>query len=346
MNTELFQKQQHQLAAALNNKTIFVNGSTGLIGSRIVHYLLSLNTDKEANINILCGYRNEAKKEKLYEGIKKSELLNFLLCEDDKTPKFDGNIDYIIQAAGISGGTKMHLKDPIKVFEASYEATKSLLDFAVSHKVSKFLFVSTYEIYGSINKDIPVKEDEPCRLETFTLRNIYAECKRICESLCTAYSSKYGIETFSGRLTSTFGAGVKFNDPRFFAEFARCVIEEKDIVLKSTGGTIRSYLDADDAASAFLFILANGESCNAYNLTNMKNVICIRDIANKLIELTGNKVKLVFDIAEDSTKLGFRKEGCTLIDAHKLEALGWYPVYTFEDTLNKLLVSMKLSKDK
>ena len=145
-------------------------------------------------------------------------------------------------------------------------------------------------------------------------------------------------------MTSTFGNGVSYDDPRFFAEFARCIIEGRDIVLKSTGGSVRTYLDSDDAAAAFLYILANGKDRTVYNLTNMDNKISIRDIASKMIEVNNSDVKLKFDIAEDITKLGFRKEGCTLIDADRLYTLGWTPVYSMADTLSKLVEFMSSNR--
>ena len=163
----------------------------------------------------------------------------------------------------------------------------------------------------------------------------------MCEALCCAYSSKHSISTFSVRLTSTFGLGVAYDDPRFFAEFARCVIEGRDIVLKSKGETVRSYLDADDAAMAMLFVLVFGKSGNAYNLTNMDNAISIRDLAHRMIEVSESGIMVKYDIENDYAKFGFRKEGCTLMDCRKLLSLGWNPVYTLDETLKKLVDGMR-----
>ena len=111
--------------------------------------------------------------------------------------------------------------------------------------------------------------------------------------------------------------------------------------MKSAGGTIRNYLDVDDAASAFLYILVNGESGNAYNLTNRNNAVSIRDIASKIIKISGSQVNLVFDISDDIKALGFRKEGITVMDPSKLEGIGWSPVFTLDETLIKLLETFK-----
>ena len=345
MNIDILNKQKQFLADKLRNTSVMISGATGLIGSRIVMYLFTLNDEYDSNIKIIALYRNEEKKNIVFAGKTSRQDIEYKKYELADKLEINMDVDYIIHCAGISGGTKMHLKDPVYVFEAAYNGTKELLDFATENNVKGFLYVSSYEIYGNISSETAIKENEPCDLDTMILRNIYAEAKRFCESLCVAYSSKYGLKVYSGRLTSTFGNGVSYNDPRFFAEFARCIIEKKDIVLKSTGGTVRTYLDSDDAAAAFLYILANGEDKTVYNITNMSNKISIRDMAEKMIELNNSDVNLKFDIAEDITKLGFRKEGCTLINAQRLYDLGWEPTYSVSDTLIKLVKFMKMNRN-
>ena len=341
MNNQLLQEQQSYLAERLRGKTIMVSGATGLVGSAIVRYLMALNDGQNADIKIVPLYRDREKYDRVYDKMSGRTDLEPQLFTADADIAFDLQADYIIHCAGISGGSKMHLKDPVKIFDTGIVGTKQLLDYASTHNCEGFVYVSTYEIYGGVNEEQLVAENHPCLLDPMVLRNSYAEVKRVCESMLTAYSAKYGFKVYSGRLTSTFGTGVAYNDPRFFAEFARCVVEGRNIVMKSTGGTVRNYLDVDDAASAFLYILVNGENCNAYNLTNRDNAISVRDIAKKLIALGGDKVELVFDIAEDIKALGFRKEGITVMDPSKLENLGWKPVYTFEDTLEKLLSTLR-----
>lgn len=341
MNKEVLEEQKKYLSEKFGGKTVLVSGATGLIGSRIVYFLHDLNQTYHAEIKVVGLYRSEEKKSKMLSSLLDGTDVMLIKHDIEDELRFEGDVDYIIHCAGISGGSKMHLKDPVKVFDTGINGTRALLDFAVCHNCRGFLYVSTYEVYGNAFGEDMIKETSPCYLDTFVLRNIYAECKRLCEAMCTAYSAKYKIDTYAVRLTSTFGTGVNYSDPRFFAEFARCIIENRDIVLKSKGETVRSYLDADDAATAFLYILAKGESCNAYNLTNMDNAISIKDIAKKMISVSGSTVNLVFDIAEDVAAMGFRKEGCTLMDAGKLESLGWKPVYGLDETMKKMITSMK-----
>ena len=343
MNVELKNKQMSFLSEKLGGKTVMVSGATGLVGSAVVRYLLDLNKALSSDIKIIGLYKDEEKCRKLYGNIKDCPFCPRFFSSDDAV-SFDDKVDYIVHCAGISGGSKMHLKDPVRVFDIGINGTRSLLEYAVSYECKGFVYVSTYEIYGGVNEDALILENHPCQLDPMTLRNSYAEVKRLCESMCVAYSAKYGMHVYSGRLTSSFGTGVSYNDPRFFAEFARCVVNGQNIVMKSTGGTVRNYLDVDDAASGFLYMLVNGENCTAYNLTNRNNVFSVRDIAMRMIELDGNHVELVFDIADDIKSLGFRKEGVTVVDPTKLENIGWSPIYTFDETLQKLLDTMKMNK--
>ena len=339
MKDSILRKQKEYLAGMLNGKTLMISGGTGLIGSGIVRFLMDLNDHFHANVRMIVLYRNEEKKERIYS-IPRQDL-SFLIYDEKRGVCGDVPVDYIIHAAGISGGSKMHLKDPVRIFTVGILGTKALLDYGVTHGCEKFCYVSTYEVYGAINSEDLIRENHPCVLDPMLLRNCYAEVKRTCESMLTAYAAAYSIKVYSGRLSSAFGAGVAYHDPRFFAEFSRCVLENKDIVLKTLGKTIRSYLDVDDAASAFLYILVNGENNNAYNLTNMSNTISIRDMAYKIIQISKSNVQLKFDISDDRLSLGFRSEGCTLVDAGKLEALGWKPVYTIDETIEKMLISME-----
>lgn len=345
MNAELLRKEYSSLADNFKGKSVMISGATGLIGSHVVKQIDNINGMCQSGIKTVALYRDEQKRSKLAKELMNPVFTEFIKCDVEGRIPYEGAVDFIIHCAGFSGGTKMHLKDPVKVFDTGLNGTRNLLEFSATHSVQGFLYVSTYEIYGDNSTEERITEDFPCQLDTFTLRNSYGEIKRLCESLLCAFSTKYGFNTYAVRLTSTFGNGVKYNDSRFFAEFARCVIEGRDIVLKSQGRTVRSYLDADDAALAFLYVIANGQNCNAYNLTNMNNEISIKDIAERIINLSGSNIKLIFDVPEDAHMLGLRKEGRTVMDASKLENLGWKPVWSLDDTLEKLIQSMKENRE-
>ena len=72
---------------------------------------------------------------------------------------------------------------------------------------------------------------------------------------------------------------MEYNDGRVFADFARCVIEKRDIILKTKGETKRSYLYTEDAVCAILTVMLNGESGQAYNVANEETYCSIYEMA-------------------------------------------------------------------
>ncbi len=339
MNTDVLERQLRSLAQDLSGSTILVSGATGLVGSAVVRCLLKLNDSFNAGARVLALVRDDEKAARVL-GSARTDL-SYVRYGKNGVILDNSQIDYVVHAAGISGGSKLHLKNPISVFDVGIDGTKQMLEHAVAHGCRGFCYVSTYEIYGEVDSSEPITEDHVCQLDPLVLRNSYAEVKRVCEAMLSAYEKQYGLKVYSGRLTSTFGTGVKRDDPRFFAEFARCVAESRDIILQSEGTTVRSYLDVDDAATAFLTLLAKGESGQAYNLSNRENVLSVREVAQAFSEASDGSTRLRFDITEDTKKLGFRSVCRTITDDSKLRSLGWSPVYSFEETVNKTIKTMR-----
>ena len=162
------------------------------------------------------------------------------------------------------------------------------------------------------------------------------------ECLCASYASQYSLPIKVARLCQTFGTGVSYSDNRVFAQFARSIIEGRDIVLKTDGSTERNYCYVRDALSGILTILLKGENGQAYNVANKDTLISIKDMAQLLIDrYPQSGSKLVFDIAEDVTKLGYNPKVKMNLATEKLEALGWEATVGLEEMFDNLIAGMK-----
>ena len=169
--------------------------------------------------------------------------------------------------------------------------------------------------------------------------------KRMVECLCASYASEYGVPVKVVRLSQTFGAGVAYLDGRVFAQFARSAIEGTDIVLKTKGETLRNYCYTADAVTALLLVLVKGAVGEAYNVANKDTAISIADMAHLVCEkFSGGRSKVVFDIAEDATKLGYNPVVKICLDTAKLEALGWKAEFGLEEMFRRTIESMKLER--
>lgn len=300
-------------------KNVLITGATGLIGSNLVNALAYNSNEKGLGIQLVLPVRNEAAANAQFSWTG-AEIVPYNLGDELKVT---GQVDYIIHLASPTS-SRFFSEKPVDTLLANIEGTRALLDFAKTRNISKFISVSSMEVYGFPNKGRRVKENEIGAFETMKARNSYPIAKIASEALCYGYYSQYGLPTVILRATQTFGPGIKYEDGRVFAQFMRCAVEGKDIVLKSFGETERSYLYTADAVSAILVAMGRAEPGQAYTIANPQTYCSIKDMAELVaIQFGGGNIKIVFDVAEDITKLGYAETLYMDLDTSKMEQLGW-----------------------
>lgn len=336
-----------KIAESVGNSTILITGATGMIGQNIVKLLLRYNDEFNTNIRVIGHARNAEKFKKIYEDVLLRSDLSSCIC-DVTALNTSEKVDYIIHTASVTGGSKQHIDYPMRTIGTSIDGTRVALEMAREQKVKGIVFLSSLEVYGNTGQDKKyITEEDGGYIDPMNVRSSYSEGKRICECMFSAYAKQYGIPATVARLTASFGYGVSYHDNRVFAQFAKSILNHKDIILKSTGETVRDYCDTEDVARALLILLINGVPGNAYNVANMKTEISILKLAERFIELYPESgSKLVFDLSEDVAKFGYNKTMRNVLDSHKLQDLGWSPKYGIDDMIIHLMKSMKSSEEK
>nr|WP_294693526.1 NAD(P)-dependent oxidoreductase [uncultured Blautia sp.] len=309
------------------NKKIYITGATGLIGSNLVNELLKVN-----GIDIILQVRNEEKAKKLF-----GKRVKYEVCDLLDTPKYEGDVDYIVHCANPTS-SQFFVNNPVETINLAVNGTIRILEFAKKKKVDGFVFLSTMEVYGYPERGHKVKENEGGSFDSSVVRNCYPLSKQTCESLCAAYASEYGVPTRVLRLTQTFGPGVDYNDGRVFAEFARCAIEKKDIILMTKGETEREYLYTLDAVSAILTVLLNGKDGEVYTAANEDTFCSIYEMAKMVADMSGINVIIK---EQNIEKLGYANTLHMDLDTSKLKALGWKPDFGLKEMYINLLESLK-----
>lgn len=326
----------------LCGKSILVTGATGLIGSQLVMTLLNANAEKNLGLKVIAMVRNTEKADRIFKYADKS-VLSYLVGDVNDRISTDDKIDYIIHGASYTG-SKDFVDFPVETIKTAITGTENILTLARQKQISGMVYLSSLEIYGVVDFSVPkVYENMSGSINCMSVRSSYSEGKRMVECLCASYASEYKLPVKVARLCQTFGAGVSYSDNRVFAQFARSVIENKDIVLKTDGSTERNYCYIRDAITGILTILLEGNSGEAYNVANKDTLISIKDMAELTIALYPDcKSQLVFDIAEDITKLGYNPKVKMNLATDKLEALGWKAEVGLEVMFKNLIESMKM----
>lgn len=311
----------------LVGKKIYITGATGLIGSNLVKELLKIE-----GINIILQVRNKEKAKSLF-----GERVKYEVCDLLDVVKYEGEVDYIVHCANPTS-SQFFVNNPVETINLAVNGTIRILEFAREKNVDGLVFLSTMEVYGYPERGHKVKENECGTFDTSVVRNCYPLSKQTCESLCVAYASEYGVPTRVLRLTQTFGPGVDYNDGRVFAEFARCAIEKKDIVLKTKGETERDYLYTLDAVSAILTVLLDGKDGEVYTAANEDTFCSVYEMAKMVADMSGIDVIIK---EQDISKLGYANTLHMDLDTSKLKELGWKPEFGLKEMYINLLKSMK-----
>lgn len=285
----------------LRDATILVTGATGLIGSLLVKTLIYRAVSSGCKLRVLALVRNIDKARELYKAQLPYEGSNLVFVRADINAPLDldEKVDYIVHAASVTSSQDFVSK-PVDTILTTLRGTWNMLELSRQKNSRSIVFLSSLEVYGQLDHECAVESDNGI-LDILSVRNSYPQSKRMAESMCVAYHAQYGINAKIVRLTQTFGPGVDKNDGRVFAQFARSVIENKDIVLLSRGGTCRDYLYTADAVRGILSVLLLGKGGEAYNLSDPDSYISIMDMANMCKDISGT-IDVKFDVDKEASK--------------------------------------------
>lgn len=316
----------------LKNKTILISGGTGLIGTYLVDMFLLLNDKFKLNLHLLVISRKTL--------CNNSEVIKFFQHDINEPFEIEERIDYIIHAASNTHPI-LYATEPVTTITTNFIGTYNLLNLASKNLGCKFIFVSSVEIYGSDNleKKNGFSEKDFGYIDCNTLRAGYCEGKRASEALLQAYYSQYNLDFVIARLCRCYGPTMKRDDTKALSQFINNAIEGKNIVLKSDGTQFYSYIYAADAASSIIYVLLNGDSTNAYNVSNKDSDITLKNLA-ELIASYAN-VKVINDSPNEIEKQGFSKATRAILDNKKILDLGWKPFYGISIGIERTIKLLK-----
>lgn len=321
-----------------SNKTILITGATGLIGFTLTKSLLDYNKSHSCGIKIIAIVRNYEKAEKMYAEYSDGSI-EFVVSDITEKFSVDGNVDYIIHGASQTS-SKAFVNEPVETILTAINGTVNMLEIAREKKVESFVYLSSMEVYGAPETDDKVTEENSTNLNTMLVRTSYPESKRMCESICSAFYSEYGVNTKVLRLTQTFGPGVLYNDGRVFADFARCVIESRDIILHTKGETKRNYLYTADSVTAILAVLLSTKGGEAYNAANEETYCSIYEMAQLVAGLSKDGKTAVKIEIEDEAAFGYAPTLKMNLDTSKLQKLGWKAETDLKEMFSRLITCM------
>lgn len=299
-----------------SGKTVLITGATGLIGSTLAE------TFSQAGAEVVSAVRDISRARGRAVAYDAAKPLNF-----------DFRADYIIHAA-CSAHPLAYSTDPAGVMRANLTGTMNLLDYA-RETGARMLFLSSGEIYGSApRRESGFKEEETGQIDPMNPRSCYPESKRAAETMVAAWVKQYDTDALVARLCHVYGPSIARSNSRADAQFLRKAVSGEDIVMKSDGSQVRSFLYVRDAAEALMLLCQKGVRGQAYNVAGHW-VHSIREYAETLARLAG--VKVVFENPDDAEKAGYSRVNRAVLDPSKIEKLGFESRTSLEQGLTEML---------
>jgi len=269
----------------IKNKTIFITGGAGFIGTHLTQCLADKN-----KIVIYDNFHRDALSKSSIFSHKNVEIIKGDILNLDLLKKSLPKADYIIHLAAIAGIDSV-IKDPVKTIEINAIGTYYMLEAAKELKsLKRFLYFSTSEIFGA--KAYRVKEDDDAVLgKVGEPRWVYATGKYFSEHMIAAYSKKYKLPYTILRPFNIYG-------PQQVGEgaiqvFIKKALKNENIKISGDGGQIRTWTYVDDLLESVFLSLSKDKAKNQiFNIANAESQITILNLARKIINLTHSKSKI------------------------------------------------------
>jgi UDP-glucuronate decarboxylase len=307
-------------------KKILVTGGAGFIGSHLCERLLNEGNEVICLDNYFTGSKQNV-----------VHLLDnpfFELIRHDVTEPFFIEVDEIYNLA--CPASPIHYQyNPIKTIKTSVMGAINMLGLAKRIR-AKILQASTSEVYGD-PKIHPQTEDYWGHVNPIGTRSCYDEGKRCAESLFMNYHQQNNVRIKIIRIFNTYGTRMHPQDGRVVSNFIIQALHNEDITIYGDGNQTRSFQYVDDLIEGMTRMMATGD--DFVGPVNIGNPIefTIRELAEKVIELTGAKSKLIFmplpqdDPTQRQPNISLAKE--------KLS--GWEPKVHLEEGLLKTIAYFK-----
>lgn len=303
---------------------ILVTGGAGFIGSHFIRHILRkypeysiTNLDKLTYAGNLDNVKDVVALENYHfvkGDIADPEIVDTCMDSIDVIVNFaaETHVDRSIAHAGTFVMTNVY-------------GTYCLLEAARKYKVSRYIQISTDEVYGSVERG-------SCK-ETNALNpsNPYSSTKSGADLLVRSYFKTYGLPVMITRSSNNFGP-YQFPE-KVIPLFVVQALENKMVPLYGNGQNVRDWLYVLDNCEAIDYVLHKGKDGEVYNIGG-GNECTNLELTRRILEMLDKKETLIQMVPD---RLGHDLRYA--IDSYKIRTeLGWKPKYDFAKALEETIM--------
>lgn len=305
---------------------LLVTGGAGFIGSNFVRYMVNKYPEYTiVNLDLLT-YAGNLENLKDIENAPNYKFVRGDIADRNFVDQLfkDEKFDYVLNFAAESHVDRS-ITDPGIFVQTNIQGTLALLDAAKTYGVTKYLQVSTDEVYGTLGETGLFTEETP-----LAANSPYSASKAGADLLVRAYNETFGLPVNITRCSNNYGP---FHFPeKLIPLMIINALNDKELPIYGDGLNIRDWLHVEDHCQAIDLVLHKGRNGEVYNVggNNERTNIEIVQTILKHLGKPESLMKFVKDRPGHDRRYA--------IDATKLRTeLGWSPKYNFDTGIEQTI---------
>ncbi|MEO8899593.1 MAG: dTDP-glucose 4,6-dehydratase [Candidatus Dormibacter sp.] len=299
---------------------LLVAGGAGFIGSEFVRQTVQAHPEDSVIVLDKLTYAGNLRNLDPVAGDERFRFVHGDICDAETVATLATQVDVIVNFAAESHVDRS-LEAPGQFIQTDVYGTFVLLDAARRTEHSRFLQVSTDEVYGDIAAGQSAEGD------ALRPRSPYSASKAGGEMMAWAYRESYGVPVITTRGSNTYGP---YQYPeKIIPLFITNAIDDQRLPIYGDGGAVRDYLYVSDHVRGIDTALRLGTPGEDYNIgyggeTNGHQV------ADLILGALGKPVSLKQHVRD---RLGHDRRYA--VDTRKLRGLGWRPEVALDEGIRR-----------
>jgi dTDP-glucose 4,6-dehydratase len=305
--------------------TVLITGGCGFIGSNFIHHLLQTDASvRVVNFDSLTYAGNLANlaavsADPRYRFVR-GDVTDRLAVRDAVAAGVDGILHFAAESH-----VDRSIQDSGPFVRTNVLGTQVLLDAAREFKVTRYVQISTDEVYGSLGPTGAFTEETP-----LAPNSPYAASKAAADLLVRSYVHTFGMCALITRCSNNYGP-YQFPE-KLLPLFISNLMRDEPVPVYGDGQNVRDWIHVRDHCSAIEKVWRDGKPGEVYNIGGRSERTNL-DLTHTLLDALGKPRSLIRYVPD---RPGHDRRYA--IDCTKIEnELGWRPWYTLEQGLRETI---------